>query len=84
MFGWVEQVDEELTEPQDELDCEFELLGLVGLRDPLRASAADSIRRAREADLSLCPDGDGWRTTTFVGTTNVGSGTASQDRCPRP
>lgn len=48
-----ERVLDDEASGEDELDCELELLGLVGLRDPLRASAADSIRRAREAGLSV-------------------------------
>lgn len=38
---------------EDELDQEIELLGLVGLRDPLRATAADSIRQARGAGIEV-------------------------------
>jgi Ca2+-transporting ATPase len=37
----------------DELDREIEILGLVGLRDPLRPSAAESIRRAREEGVGV-------------------------------
>ena len=37
----------------DELDDELELVGLVGLRDPLRPTAADSIRRARAAGVEV-------------------------------
>ncbi|MGZ8696953.1 MAG: cation-translocating P-type ATPase [Gaiellaceae bacterium] len=38
---------------EDELDAEIELLGLVGLRDPLRATAKASIRQARAAGLKV-------------------------------
>ena len=38
---------------EDELDDDIELVGLVGLRDPLRATAADSIRQAREAGIKV-------------------------------
>ncbi|MGH3135428.1 MAG: cation-translocating P-type ATPase [Gaiellaceae bacterium] len=40
--------------PRDEeLDDGIELLGLVGLRDPLRPTAADSVRQAREAGIKV-------------------------------
>ena len=38
---------------EDELDAELELLGLVGLQDPLRASAADAVRSARHAGIDV-------------------------------
>jgi Ca2+-transporting ATPase len=38
---------------EDELDREIEILGIVGLRDPLRPTAADSIRRAREEGVGV-------------------------------
>lgn len=38
---------------EDALDEEIELLGLVGLHDPLRATAAASIRQAREAGIKV-------------------------------
>jgi len=38
---------------EDELDDDIELVGLVGLRDPLRATAAASIRQAREAGIKV-------------------------------
>jgi Ca2+-transporting ATPase len=37
----------------DELDTNLDILGLVGLRDPLRATAAESIRRARLAGVEV-------------------------------
>jgi len=37
----------------DEPDDDLELIGLVGLRDPLRPTAADSVRRAREAGIEV-------------------------------
>jgi Ca2+-transporting ATPase len=42
-----------LPPDEDELDESIDLLGLVGLRDPLRATAADSVRRAREAGIKV-------------------------------
>ena len=42
-----------LPSDEDELDLHVELLGLVGLRDPLRTTAADSIRRARDAGIDV-------------------------------
>jgi Ca2+-transporting ATPase len=36
-----------------ELDSNLDILGLVGLRDPLRATAAESIRRARLAGVEV-------------------------------
>ena len=38
---------------EDELDQEIELLGLVGLSDPLRPTAAASIRQARDAGIKV-------------------------------
>ena len=38
---------------EDELDRDVEILGLVGLRDPLRPTAADSIRRARAEGVEV-------------------------------
>ena len=38
---------------EDELDGDIQILGLVGLRDPLRATAAASVRRAREAGIKV-------------------------------
>ena len=38
---------------EDELDREIEILGVVGLRDPLRPTAADSICRAREEGVGV-------------------------------
>jgi Ca2+-transporting ATPase len=37
----------------DEVDRDLEIIGLVGLQDPLRPTAADSIRRARDAGLAV-------------------------------
>ena len=37
----------------DEIDSGLELVGLVGLRDPLRSTAADSISRARDAGVAV-------------------------------
>ena len=42
-----------LPSDEDELDLDVDLLGLVGLRDPLRPTAADSVRRAREAGIDV-------------------------------
>ena len=42
-----------LPSNEDELDLDVDLLGLVGLRDPLRATAADSVRRARDAGIDV-------------------------------
>lgn len=36
-----------------ELDDDLELIGLVGLRDPLRPAAADSVLRARDAGIEV-------------------------------
>lgn len=44
---------EEVVDDEDELDRELEILGLVGLRDPLRPTAANSIRRARAEGVGL-------------------------------
>jgi Ca2+-transporting ATPase len=44
--------DEDLGE-EDELDRDVEILGLVGLRDPLRPTAADSIQRARSEGVEV-------------------------------
>lgn len=38
---------------EQELDTGIELIGLVGLHDPLRDTAADSIRRGREAGVKV-------------------------------
>ena len=45
-------LDEHVT-GDDGLDRGLELIGLVGLMDPLRDTAADSIRRARDAGLEV-------------------------------
>ena len=37
----------------DEIDSGLEIVGLVGLRDPLRSTAADSISRARDAGVQI-------------------------------
>jgi P-type Ca2+ transporter type 2C len=37
----------------DEVDRDLEILGIVGLRDPLRPTAADSIRRARAEGVEV-------------------------------
>ena len=42
-----------LPSDEDELDRHVDVLGLVGLRDPLRTTAADSIRRARDAGIDV-------------------------------
>ena len=42
-----------LPSDEDELDLDVDLLGLVGLRDPLRPTAADSVRRARDAGIDV-------------------------------
>jgi Ca2+-transporting ATPase len=42
-----------LPSDEDELDLDVDLLGLVGLRDPLRTTAADSVRRARDAGIDV-------------------------------
>ncbi|HET9244156.1 MAG TPA: cation-transporting P-type ATPase [Gaiella sp.] len=42
-----------LPSHEDDLDLDVDLLGLVGLRDPLRATAADSVRRARDAGIDV-------------------------------
>jgi len=41
------------ADPPEELDAELELLGLVGLRDPLRPSAAGSVHEARTAGIKV-------------------------------
>jgi P-type Ca2+ transporter type 2C len=38
---------------EDEIDRDLEILGIVGLRDPLRPTAADSIRRARAEGVEV-------------------------------
>jgi Ca2+-transporting ATPase len=38
---------------EDEIDSDLQILGIVGLRDPLRPTAADSIRRARAAGVEV-------------------------------
>ncbi|MGZ8701504.1 MAG: cation-translocating P-type ATPase [Gaiellaceae bacterium] len=38
---------------EDEIDRDLQILGIVGLRDPLRPTAADSIRRARAAGVEV-------------------------------
>jgi Ca2+-transporting ATPase len=38
---------------EDDVDDGLELVGLVGLRDPLRPTAADSVRRARDAGVKV-------------------------------
>ena len=38
---------------EEQLETELELLGLVGLRDPLRPTAAESIRAARSAGIGV-------------------------------
>jgi calcium-translocating P-type ATPase len=38
---------------EDELDRDIEILGFVGLRDPLRPTAADSIRQARAEGVAV-------------------------------
>ena len=38
---------------EDEIDRDLEILGIVGLRDPLRATAAESIRRARTVGVEV-------------------------------
>ncbi len=40
-------------EQEDEFDRDLEILGIVGLRDPLRPTAADSIRRARAEGVEI-------------------------------
>jgi Ca2+-transporting ATPase len=42
-----------LPSDEDELDLHVDVLGLVGMRDPLRTTAADSIRRARDAGIDV-------------------------------
>ena len=42
-----------LPSDEDELDLHVDVLGLVGLRDPLRTTAADSIRRAHDAGIDV-------------------------------
>ena len=37
----------------DEIDLDLEILGIVGLRDPLRPTAAESIRRARAEGVEV-------------------------------
>ncbi|HEX4929067.1 MAG TPA: cation-transporting P-type ATPase, partial [Gaiellaceae bacterium] len=41
------------VDDEDELDREIEILGLVGLQDPLRPTAADSIRGARAEGVAV-------------------------------
>ena len=41
------QVGSEGLGEEDDIDRDLEILGIVGLRDPLRPTAAESIRRAR-------------------------------------
>jgi Ca2+-transporting ATPase len=45
-------LDDELP-PDEQLDTELDLVGLVGLRDPLRPTAAESIREARSAGIKV-------------------------------
>ena len=44
---------DELGPDEDELDAGLEIVGLVGLRDPLRPTAAESVLRAREAGIKV-------------------------------
>jgi calcium-translocating P-type ATPase len=39
--------------PEDELDARIEVLGVVGLEDPLRDGAVESVRRARQAGVRV-------------------------------
>jgi Ca2+-transporting ATPase len=48
-----ERWTDEVTDDEDKLDADLELVGLVGLHDPLRATAPGSIRRAREAGIKV-------------------------------
>ena len=41
------------TDPVDELDSELELIGLVGLRDPLRPAATAAVNEARTAGIKV-------------------------------
>ncbi len=44
---------DELPPNEDEVDADIDLVGLVGLRDPLRATAVASLRRARAAGVKV-------------------------------
>ncbi|HEY1318381.1 MAG TPA: cation-transporting P-type ATPase [Gaiella sp.] len=44
---------DELPANENDIDADIELVGLVGLRDPLRPTAAESVRRARAAGLKV-------------------------------
>ncbi len=46
---WLDALDID----EDDLDADVELVGLVGLRDPLRPTAADSVRQARNAGVKV-------------------------------
>lgn len=46
-------LDGESTVEDEQIDSNLEILGLVGLHDPLRPTAADSIRRARVAGVEV-------------------------------
>ena len=43
----------DIADPVEELDDELELIGIVGLRDPLRPSAAGSVREAGTAGIKV-------------------------------
>jgi Ca2+-transporting ATPase len=48
-----ERLANELPGDENEIDADIELVGLVGLRDPLRSTAAESVRRARAAGVKV-------------------------------
>jgi Ca2+-transporting ATPase len=45
--------DGDALPPEDELDARLDLIGLVGLRDPLRPSARGAVRAARAAGIEV-------------------------------
>jgi Ca2+-transporting ATPase len=44
---------DELPSDENEIDTDLELVGLVGIRDPLRPTAAESVHRAHEAGVKV-------------------------------
>jgi Ca2+-transporting ATPase len=48
-----ERWTDELPAPESGLEADLELVGLVGIRDPLRETAAESVRHARAAGVKV-------------------------------